>query len=81
MPTDRELLQQLFDLLKTRKFVAGDETSVRDMVKRYQQPPLTMYFRVVMQLTKADYDRLGKLLDQVNEHLNPAPEETDVHPV
>lgn len=69
--TDRELLEKLFFMLVKRNFVEGDEASTRDMVKRYKQPPLTMYHRVVMQMTKAEYDQLSKLLEEVVEHFKP----------
>lgn len=70
--TDRELLQQLFNFLKARRFVAGDEASVRDMVRRYKQPPLTIHYRAAMQLTVADYQQLGSLLEAVKIHLEEA---------
>lgn len=70
--TDRELLEKLFNLLVRRNFVAGDEASIRDMVKRYQQPPLTLYHRVAMQLTTAEYKELGDLLEDIVEHFNPS---------
>lgn len=69
--TDRELLEQLFNLLVRRNFIVGDETSVRDMVKRYQQPPLTMHHRVAMQMTIAEYKVLGDLLEEIVEHFKP----------
>lgn len=71
MLTDRELLERLFNLLVRRNFIVGDETSVRDMVKRYQQPPLTMYHRVAMQMTIDEYKVLGDLLEEIVEHFNP----------
>lgn len=69
---DRELLEKLFNLLVRRNFIVGDETSVRDMVTRYQQPPLTMFHRVAMQMTIAEYKVLGDLLEEIVEHFNPA---------
>lgn len=71
MMTDRELLQELFDFMVKRNFVLGDEKSVRDMVLRYAQPPLTMHHRVCMQMTVQDYEKLGKLLERIVEHFNP----------
>lgn len=70
--TDRVLLERLFNLLVRRNFIVGDETSVRDMVKRYQQPPLTMHHRVAMQMTIDEYKLLGDLLEEIVEHFNPA---------
>lgn len=69
--TDRELLYQLFMMLTKRNFVIGDEASTRDMVKRYQQPPVTMYHRVAMQMTIAEYNELSVLLEKILEHFNP----------
>jgi hypothetical protein len=70
--TDRELLERLFNTLVRRNFIVGDEVSTRDMVKRYQQPPLTMHHRVAMQMTLAEYKALGNLLEEIVEHFNPA---------
>lgn len=71
MMTDRELLQELFGFLVGRNYVEGDEQSIRDMVLRYKQPPLTLYHRVCMQMTKADYDRLDNLLERIVAHFSP----------
>jgi hypothetical protein len=71
--TDRELLKEMFDFLAKRNYIEGTPQSIKDMVVRYQQPPLTMYHRVCMQMTKKDYDNLGKLLERVLEHFAPAP--------
>lgn len=70
--TERELLQELFDALKNQDFVVGDEASTRDMVKRYQRPPVTMHRRVAMQFTIAEYHKLAATLKKINTHLNPA---------
>lgn len=70
--TDRELLEKLFNLLVRRNFIVGNEESTRDMVKRYQQPPLTMHHRVAMQMTIAEYKVLGNLLEEIVEHFKPA---------
>lgn len=72
--TDREALEKLFDFLSNRTFVAGPEEVVKDMVKRYQQPPWTMHQRVVMQMTVAEYQAIGLLLTRIAHHLKPAPE-------
>lgn len=67
--SDRELLQRLFDMLRQRNFILGDEASVRDMVQRYRQPPVTLHQRVAMQLTVAEYQALAALLSEINQHL------------
>lgn len=72
--TDRELLEKLFTFMAQRSYIVGDETSTRDMVLRYKQPPLTMLNQVAMQMTINDYNALGKLLDQIDAHLNPKEE-------
>lgn len=69
--TDRELLEQMYAFFVGRNFVKGDTTSVMDMVKRYQQPPLTMHQRVCAQMTESEYDRFSKLLIRVRHHLKP----------
>lgn len=71
MKTDRELLEELFNFMVKRNYIQGDEESVRDMVKRYKQPPLTLYHMVIMQMTMQDYAELTKLLERVVEHFNP----------
>ena len=67
--TDHELLVSLFEFLKARDFVLGNEGSVRDMVMRYARPPLTMHYRCAMQLTMQDYKDLALLLSQIDTHL------------
>lgn len=69
--SDRELLEALFDFMVKRNFVIGDEVSVKDMVLRYKQPPLTMHQRVCMQMTVRDYANLEKLLERIVEHFDP----------
>lgn len=69
--TDRELLIELFTLLVNRKFIQGDKDSILDMVQRYKQPPMTRLHQVAMQMTRADYDRLGDLLETIAAHLYP----------
>lgn len=75
--TDRELLEQLATFLRGRNFITGDAASIKDMVQRYQQPPLTMLNRVGMQMTLTDYRQLGVLLETISNHLK----EADVEPV
>lgn len=82
MMTDRELLVAIFEFMKNRTFIGGDEASVKDMVKRYQQPPLTMLNRVAMQLTVNDYNLLVAILQRIQAHLEPIEESTnaDIRP-
>lgn len=67
--TDREMLQQLADFLNKRTFAQGDEASVRDMVKRYANPPLTLVNRVSMRLTVTEFNQLNTLMQKINRHL------------
>lgn len=69
--TDREFLEALFRLLYGRHYVTADEIAIRKMVKEYQQPPLTLYSRVAMQLTANDYKALIELLVKIEAHLRP----------
>jgi hypothetical protein len=69
--TDREALEALFRFMANRNFVSGTPEVVRDMVKRYEQPPLTMHYRVAMQMTKAEYDSVSLLLTRIMHHLKP----------
>lgn len=65
------MLELLFAFFVGRNFVQGDPASIKDMVKRYQQPPLTIYHKVCLQMTKAEYDALAGLLVRIGEHLKP----------
>lgn len=67
-----ELLQELFDALKNQDFVVGDEASTRDMVKRYQRPPITMHRRVAMQFTIPEYHAVASILKKIDAYLKPA---------
>lgn len=69
--TDRDTLQLLYAFFIGRNFIQGDTESVKDMVKRYKQPPLTMYHRVCLQMTKPEYDALKDLLIKIGQHLKP----------
>ena len=71
MKTDRELLEELFNFMVKRSYIMGDKASVRDMVSRYRDPPLTMLFRVSMKMTVNDYNTLAELLKKIAAHLNP----------
>lgn len=68
---DHELLQQLADFLNSRTFIHGDEASIRDMVLRYGNPPLTRLYQVAMRLTVAELNQLNSLMQKVNNHLQP----------
>jgi hypothetical protein len=68
---DRKLLEQLFTFMASRNYISGDLESIRDMVLRYKQPPLTMHYRVGMQMTKPEYDALSALLMKIQAHLKP----------
>lgn len=69
--TDREMLEQLFAFMVGRDFVEGDPDSIRDMTKRYKMPPMTMRQRVVLQMTKQEYNALTSLLMQIQNYLFP----------
>jgi hypothetical protein len=69
MTTDRDLLTALVALLNAPRYIEGDKTSIGDMVKRYGNPPLTRAYPIAMKLTRAEYLRLGSLLQQVNARL------------
>jgi hypothetical protein len=65
------MLKKLFDFMVGRNFIAGDVASVKDMVKRYKQPPLTMHNRIAMQMTVNEYDALFPLLTEIQQYLYP----------
>lgn len=67
--TDREMLQQLADFLNQRTFIQGDEASVRDMVLRYSNSPLTLLNRAAMRLTITELNQLNAIMQKVNDHL------------
>lgn len=71
--SDRELLTQLFALLSKRTCITMDDVSLTDMVKRYQNPPLTALNRVALQLTVPEYNELSRLMHIIGAHLNPPP--------
>lgn len=75
--TDHELLLALYTFMKNRTFIGGDEASVKDMVQRYKQPPLTMLNRVAMQMTVNDYNLLVAIMQRIQGHLEPVEETTD----
>lgn len=67
--SDHELLVQLAGFLAKRNFITMDDESLADMVKRYQNPPLTGHNRVAMQMTVNEYNALAALLTRIDEHL------------
>lgn len=67
--TDRELLEALAAFLNGRTYIVGDKDSVADMVKRYANPPLTLYNRVAMRMTVTEHRRFMALLNSLDEHL------------
>lgn len=69
MPTDRELLTKLARFIASRPVIEGDEDSIRDMVSRYSNPPLTLHYRRALRLTVNEHKNLQVLLTQINEHL------------
>lgn len=69
--TEREMLEQLFAFMVGRDFVEGDQDSIHDMVRRYKMPPMTMRNRVVLQMTKQEYNALNSLLVRIQAYLFP----------
>jgi hypothetical protein len=72
MNRDRELLEKLYGFMLGKNFVSIPDTkALRDMVTRYKQPPLTMHYRVAMQMTVNDYDQIFAILTEIHEYLTP----------
>lgn len=69
--TDREFLEKLAAILNRSSLIMADEASIRDMVQRYKNPPLSLRSRAALRLTVNDLNALQKLMPQVNEHLKP----------
>lgn len=70
--TDRELLKALFDVLSKQEFIImGDKPSIRDMVSRYKNPPITLYRPAAINFPVSDFHRLRELLKTTREHLYP----------
>jgi hypothetical protein len=67
--SDHELLVQLAGFLAQRNFITMDDASLSDMVKRYQNPPLTGHNRVAMQMTVNEYNNLAALLTKIENYL------------
>lgn len=70
---ERVLLDKLYAFLLGRNFVQGMPDMLRDMVKRYQQPPLTMHYRVGMQMTVNEYDYFFDLITELHEYMMAQP--------
>lgn len=75
--SDRALLEQLFGFLSGRTFITMDMESLSDMVKRYQNPPLTRLNRIAMQMTVSEYEALGGLMRTISDHLKEGEGERD----
>jgi ribosomal protein L30/L7E len=67
--TDRQLLEKIFLLLVNNPVVIADEASIRDMLARYANPPLSMHYRAALKLTVNDANALNGLLKSINDHL------------
>lgn len=66
---ERLLLEKLYPFLIGRNFVQGMPDMLRDMTKRYQQPPLTMLYRVGMQMTVPEYEHFFGLITELHEYM------------
>ena len=62
-----DLLYELHEFMRERSYIVGDAESIKDMVNRYANPPLTMYRRVAMQMTIDEYKRLNELLERIDK--------------
>lgn len=58
-------LLQLYSFLRARTFIVGERETVMDMVRRYQNPPLTLHRIVAMQMTQGEYQELERLLERI----------------
>jgi hypothetical protein len=61
---ERDLLAILCHFLSTKQYVQGEPDSIKDMVARYQSPPFSIAFPIVMRLTVQQYNQLNELLKQ-----------------
>lgn len=66
---ERLLLEKLYPFLIGRNFVQGMPDMLRDMVVRYKQPPLTMHYRVAMQMTVNEYEYFFGLITELHEYM------------
>lgn len=69
--TDRELLEKLANFLNGMTFIEGDMSSIRDMIARYGNPPLTLHNRVAMRMSVNEYKQFQALMQRVNGYLKP----------
>lgn len=67
--SDRQLLEKLLNFMQGRNYITMEGDALTDMVKRYQNPPLTALNRVAMQMTAREYEVLSKLLTKIRAHL------------
>lgn len=65
MIEEKQLLKEVFDFLVKCNYIQGEEESIRDMVMRYKHPPMTLYNRVVMQMTVPESEKLSNLLGRI----------------
>jgi len=64
--TERDLLATLCHFITTKQIVIGDEASIKDMVVRYKQSPMSLIYPVCLRMTIKDTDRLNELLKQAH---------------
>lgn len=71
MTYERELLEKLTKFLNGMVFIEGDMLSIRDMVSRYGNPPLTLHNRIAMRMSVDEYKQFQALMQRINGHLKP----------
>lgn len=59
---ERDLLQKLYNFIVTKQIVQGEVDSLKDMAKRYMNPPISMAFPVVLRMTVQDSYTLNDIL-------------------
>lgn len=64
--TERDMLAILCHFLSTKQYVQGDERSIKDMVARYQSPPFSIAFPIVMRLSVQQYNQLNDMLKEAH---------------
>lgn len=65
-----DLLLELFTFLKGRSFVTANEDTIKQLTLNTKHSPLTLYHRVVMQMTLQDYQKLRNLLERIEAEFN-----------
>jgi len=63
---EREMLATLCQFLVSQQIVIGDEASIKDMVVRYKQSPMSLFYPVCLRMTIKDMDKLNELLKQAH---------------